>query len=195
MERGCSQDAACIQLSNSWLGVPTGKCEAHSARGQPIDKYVYGKLPPGVLEELKKKNPVTQSGYRKNKFYQFLTGETGIPHLDKQLAAVTMPMRISDDSKDFEDNFQKAFEPAQPHQQSLPLVIDTTPTKSPEDTTYITNGAKKQLGEHKSTAGTKRYSRSRKRDFLAACPLRSRHQISNASLGHFPAIALVVRPG
>ncbi len=41
-------------------------------------------------------------------------------HLDKQITAVTLLMRISDNNKHFEENFQRAFNP----QKRLPLVVD-----------------------------------------------------------------------
>jgi hypothetical protein len=103
--------------------------------GKLINKYVYEQLPPGVLAELRQKNPVTDTGHRKHRHYQFLTGDTGIPHLDKQIASITMLMRISDDPKEFEDNFKKAFAPV--YQQRLPLVIEVTA----EDKLTITDGA------------------------------------------------------
>ncbi len=62
-----------------------------------------------MLDELRKLNPVTEKGYRKHKHFQYLNAHTGNPHLDRQITAVTMTMRISDDKKDFEDNFKKAF--------------------------------------------------------------------------------------
>jgi len=91
--------------------------------GKLINKYIYGQLPPGVLDELRKKNPVTESGYRRHKHFQFLTSDTGNPHLDRQVTAVSTIMRISDDKYQFERNFDKAF-PIKGIQQKLPLVID-----------------------------------------------------------------------
>lgn len=90
--------------------------------GKLINKYVYNPLPPGVLEELRRKNPVLDTGHRRHKHYQFLTEGTGIPHLDKQVSAVTMLMRVSDSAKDFEYNFARAF--AEVYQERLPLTID-----------------------------------------------------------------------
>jgi hypothetical protein len=90
--------------------------------GKFINKYVYEPLPPGVLPELRKKNPVTEKGYRRYKHSQFLTPDTGIPALDKQVSNVTMLMRISDAKDQFENNFDKAYAPY--YQNRLPLVVD-----------------------------------------------------------------------
>lgn len=89
--------------------------------GKLINKYIYEQLPPGVMTELRRLNPVTESGYRRHKHFQFLTANTGNEHLDKQISAVMMLMRISDNRGEFERNFERAFEK---EQTRLPLTID-----------------------------------------------------------------------
>ncbi len=89
--------------------------------GKLINSYIYEQLPPGVLETLRDKNPRLPSGYRAHKHHQFLSSNTGSPHLDRQIATVTTLMRISENKKEFEELFEKAFPPAQPR---LPLVIE-----------------------------------------------------------------------
>lgn len=89
--------------------------------GQLINKYIYEQLPPGVLPELKRLNPVTERGYRRHKHFQFLTANTGNEHLDRQITAVTMLMRISGSKGEFERNFEKAF---RKDQLRLPLIIE-----------------------------------------------------------------------
>lgn len=96
--------------------------------GHFINRHIYEHLPPGVLDQLRKLNPTTEKGYRKHKHFQFLSQETGNPHLDKHIATVTMLMRISDDKDDFERNFDRAFN--RPTQERLPLVIDVLPEPS-----------------------------------------------------------------
>jgi len=61
--------------------------------------------------------------YRKHKHFQYLTADTGNVHLHRQITAVTTIMKVSDDRKDFEDNFNKAF--GKHYQGRLPLVVDT----------------------------------------------------------------------
>jgi hypothetical protein len=91
--------------------------------GKLINQYIYEQLPPGVLETLREKNPRTSTGRRAHKHHQFLTTNTGSPHLDRQIATVTTLMRISEDKKQFEELFEKAFPPAQ---DRIPLVIELT---------------------------------------------------------------------
>lgn len=89
--------------------------------GKLINKYIYDELPEGAHEELARLNPKNERGYRRNKFHQYLTADTGIPHLDKQISTVTTLMRIARDKREFEDLFERAFPPVEPR---LPLVIE-----------------------------------------------------------------------
>lgn len=77
--------------------------------GTLINELIYNQLPPGVLPELRRKNPVMPKGYRKYKHFQFLTEETGNPHLDKQIVSVMTLMRVSDNKEMFHKLFEKAF--------------------------------------------------------------------------------------
>lgn len=89
--------------------------------GKLVNKYIYEQLPPGVLDQLRQLNPRSDSGYRPHKFHQFLTADTGNPHLDKQISTVTTLLRISRSKREFEDLFERAFPPPQAR---LPLIID-----------------------------------------------------------------------
>jgi hypothetical protein len=92
--------------------------------GKIINKYIYEPLPPGVLDELRQLNPVTESGWRRRKHFQYLTADTGNEHLDRQITSVITLMRVSDTKADLEHNFAKAF-PKQGAflQERLPLVL------------------------------------------------------------------------
>jgi len=115
-----------IYRLHKWPYKPGGVTQGPRYIAKFINKYVYEPLPPGVLPELRKKNPiVNERSQRRYKLFQFLTGETGIPALDKQIAQVTMLMRISDSKAEFEDNFDKAY--GMYYQNRLPLVIDVEP--------------------------------------------------------------------
>ncbi len=116
-----------IYRIHSWPYKP-GTAKRTPFIGHLINKYVYGELPPGVLADLRRLNPVTDRGYRKRKHFQHLTADTGNEHLDRQIMTVITLMRISDTKEELERHFARAFgKPAQPIQQRLPLVIDVTP--------------------------------------------------------------------
>jgi len=89
--------------------------------GKLTNVLVYEKLPPGVLPELKKKNPITPKGYRKHRHHQFLTEDIGNPHLERHIASVTTLMRASSNWSKFKSLFARAF-PSGPQQLELPLV-------------------------------------------------------------------------
>lgn len=89
--------------------------------GRLVNTYIYEQLPPGVLDRLRELNPRSDRGYRPRKHHQFLTVDTGNPHLDRQISTVTTLMRISNSKQEFEDLFERAFPPLQPR---LPLVVD-----------------------------------------------------------------------
>jgi hypothetical protein len=89
--------------------------------GKLVNKYIYDALPPGVHDELRRLNPREENGHRRHKHHQFLTADTGHPHLDKQISTVTTLMRIALTRAEFEDMFERAFPPPQ---EKLPLVID-----------------------------------------------------------------------
>ena len=53
--------------------------------GSVVNDLVYARLAPGVLEELRKKNPVTEKGSREHKHFQHLTANIGHPALTNHL--------------------------------------------------------------------------------------------------------------
>jgi hypothetical protein len=89
--------------------------------GKLIKHYIYEQLPPGVLAELERLNPVNSKGRRPRKHHQHLTETTGNEHLDRQISHVSMLMRISRNLPEFEEFFARAFPPPQ---ERLPLVVE-----------------------------------------------------------------------
>jgi len=113
-----------IYRINKWEYKP-GTAKRTPLVGHLINKYVYGQLPPGVLDELRKVNPIVEGGYRKRKHFQHLTADTGNEHLDRQITSVITLMRISDTKEELEHNIAKAFgKPSPGIQQRLPLLIE-----------------------------------------------------------------------
>ena len=107
-----------IYRLNGWTFNPTST-KRNQQVGIWINKFIYNELPPGVLTELRARNPRVEKGYRRHKFFQYLTVDIGDPHLDRLIAAVTMVMRVSDSKRDFAENFQRAFHPERTVQQQL----------------------------------------------------------------------------
>lgn len=75
--------------------------------GQLINKYIYDRLPPGVKEELEKRNPTNEKGIRTHRHHQFLTEDIGDDNLQKQITQVVTLMRVSDDLESFKNLIDK----------------------------------------------------------------------------------------
>ena len=61
--------------------------------GHWTNDIIYSRLAPGVLEELRKKNPRTETGGRSRKHHQHLTRDYGHPALKEHLSNVTFLMK------------------------------------------------------------------------------------------------------
>jgi hypothetical protein len=77
--------------------------------GQFTNKYVYKMMPPGVLEELRKRNPVTEKGVRGRKHHQLLTENIGVTHLERHITKLVTVMELSNSLAEFDRNFQTVF--------------------------------------------------------------------------------------
>jgi hypothetical protein len=78
-----------------------------SFAGHWINKYIYSQISPGILEELKKRNPTQDNGKRKHCHHQYLTQDLGCPALEKQVLRVNTILSLSDTKEEFENNFKK----------------------------------------------------------------------------------------
>jgi P63C domain len=94
---------------NGWTFNPSNPAEGPRVIGKITNHLIYDKLPKGVLEELRRKNPIIRNGRREHKHYRFLTEDIGDPHLEKQVASVTTLMRISPNKRVFDLLFERAF--------------------------------------------------------------------------------------
>jgi len=78
--------------------------------GKITNEIVYEKLPPGVLEELKKRNPtIAERKRRRWKHTQFLSDDIGQPDLRDHLLQVIALMRASSNWPVFKRLFLRAF--------------------------------------------------------------------------------------
>jgi len=64
--------------------------------GQLTNRLIYDQMPPGIADELRKKNPTDPvTKRRKKKHFSLLTEDIGEPHLDRQLASVITLLRAT----------------------------------------------------------------------------------------------------
>ena len=76
--------------------------------GHYTNDIVYKRLAPGVLDELRVKKPAVD-GRRKNKLFQWLTGDVGHPKLRSHIDEILPLMRVSDNWVQFKRLLKKAF--------------------------------------------------------------------------------------
>lgn len=89
--------------------------------GKLTNSLVYEKLPNGVLDELRRKNPKDEKGRRKFQHHRLLTIDIGNPHLEKQLVAVTTLLKVAPKWSSFKRNFARAF-PDRQEQAEMPFM-------------------------------------------------------------------------
>lgn len=77
--------------------------------GKIIKKIIFENLPPGVLDELERRNPPNKKWQRKSRMTQLLTSEIGHPHVEKLVAVNTALFQISDNRDDFWRAHKRAF--------------------------------------------------------------------------------------
>ena len=77
--------------------------------GHFTNDIVYKRIAPGVLEELKQKNPVMPTGRRKATHHEWFTPALGHPKLKEHLAAVTALMRAAPNWNAFMRSLNRAF--------------------------------------------------------------------------------------
>ncbi len=86
--------------------------------GHLTNDLVYDRLAPGVLAELRKKNPTVSPGRRKHKHFQWLTEGVGDPRLREHLWKVIGIMQVFDDW----DGFYAALNRVLPKFSKKPLL-------------------------------------------------------------------------
>ncbi|MFA7638486.1 MAG: P63C domain-containing protein [Parvibaculum sp.] len=79
--------------------------------GKYTNDIVYERLAPGVLDELKAKNPKLSTGRRKHKHFQWLTEDVGDPRLREHLASVITLMKASNNWDQFKRMLDRALPP------------------------------------------------------------------------------------
>ena len=89
--------------------------------GHYTNDIVYERIAPGVLSELRERNPVLPQGWRKNRHHQWFTPEFGNPRLKMHLEGVTALMRAASSWNSFKRNLDRAY-PKKGTQ--FPLAID-----------------------------------------------------------------------
>ena len=74
--------------------------------GHITNEIVYSRLAPGVLEDLRERNPTGPDGRRPAKRHQWLGPDYGHPELEKHLIRITVMMEYAENWDDFMERVQ-----------------------------------------------------------------------------------------
>ena len=77
--------------------------------GHYTNDLVYDRIAPGVLDELRERNPVLPQGWRKNRHHQWFTPEFGHPKLRMHIEGVTALMRAAGSWESFKRSLNRAY--------------------------------------------------------------------------------------
>ncbi|RTL59145.1 MAG: hypothetical protein EKK37_12630 [Sphingobacteriales bacterium] len=97
-----------IYRLNNWPWNPNST-KRPGVIGKWTNDIIYERLAPGVLEELKKRNPTIKPGLRKYKHFQFLTDEVGDPALKTHFDGVTALQRAAPNWSTFIRLLERAY--------------------------------------------------------------------------------------
>lgn len=95
---------------NGWDFTVRGIKSRPGVIGKWTNKLIYEQLPDGVLEELKRKTPMSDAGNRTARYHQLLTMDVGEPNLEKQISKIVGIFQVSDNMKHMWENFKKMKE-------------------------------------------------------------------------------------
>ena len=105
-----------------WYYYNPASVKRPSVIGKFTNDLIYERLAPGVLDELRKKNPTDSKGRRKQRHHQWLTEDVGHPRLREHIAAVLALMKASRKW----DTFYRMMQQALPKQnENLELLLET----------------------------------------------------------------------
>jgi hypothetical protein len=109
---------------NGWDFTVSGIKKRPGVIGTWTKKLVYEELPKGVLEELEKNVPKSETGNKTARFHQLLTDDIGNPHLTAQINSIVMLFRLSDNMKHMWQQFEKIKNKVETNQLELPFTFD-----------------------------------------------------------------------
>ena len=98
-----------------------------SVVGHYTNDFVYDRVGPKILSELRRRNPVLPQGWRKNRHHQWFTPEFGHPKLLQHIEGVTALMRAAPSWESFKRALDRAY----------PKIGDTIPLGIEEDSNEL----------------------------------------------------------
>ena len=92
-----------------------------SVIGHYTNDFVYDRVAPGVLDELRSRNPVLPQGWRRKRHHQWFTPEYGHPRLKEHLEGVTALMRAASGWDSFKRSINRVYPKLG---NTIPMAID-----------------------------------------------------------------------
>ncbi len=115
-----------------WPYTVNGIRARPSVIGRWTRKFIYSRLPKGVLEALLNKTPRDEKGNLKTRLHQHLTKDQGVEHLNKQIVSVVTLMNVSDGWTQFERLWNKKFgQQAMEFDEAMIIPEDTEASNKP----------------------------------------------------------------
>lgn len=105
---------------NNWPYDPT-TVKRPMVIGRWTNDVIYERLAPAVLEELQRRNPSTDTGHRKYRHHQWLTGKIGHPKLRDHINGVLALMRASTTWEGFKRLLERSYKK---QNDQLSLLLD-----------------------------------------------------------------------
>ena len=96
---------------NNWEWKPENAQKKPGIIGKWTNELIYDRLAPGLLKELRRKNPKNEKGYRDHKHFQFLTDEIGEPRLREFFGGLIALARASTNWRKYYSMVNRAYPP------------------------------------------------------------------------------------
>ena len=108
-----------------WKFEPDKRWDMQGPRAlaQYTNDLVYDRLLPGLTNELRKKNPVLETGRQSSKHHQWFNPDRGHPRLREHLSGVIAILRLSEDWKSFMRNLDRIYPKHPKPEAESPLIV------------------------------------------------------------------------
>lgn len=108
---------------NDWEWKPENAQKRPGILGRWTNDLIYSRIAPGILKELKIRNPKNEKGYREYKHFQFLTDEVGEPTLREFFGGLIALAKANSKWRRYMEMANIAY-PQYEHTMFLPLDYD-----------------------------------------------------------------------
>ena len=109
---------------NGWEWKPENAQKRPGVIGKWTNDLIYDRMAPGLLEQLERRNPKNEKGYRDHKHFQFLTDEVGEPKLREYFGGLKALARANTTWRKFYEMVERAYPKPLKEGQNFKLDIE-----------------------------------------------------------------------